>query len=1033
MSIAQYCIDKKTITYVLSAALLFGGIYAYTKIGRLEDPEFTIKIAQIITSYPGATAEEVLNEVTDPIEIAVQQMGELKQVTSTSYPGKSIVQVEMKDTVTKADLPAVWTKLRHKVGDMQGSLPQGCSTPLVYDDWSDVYGVLYAIYGDGYSPAELKEYAKTLRRELLLCDDVAKITLLGERTETIYLEISRSRLAALGISPGEISAVISGQNDVASAGNITIGDRYIRISPAGKIDSVEELADLLIVHADPNTGERSSLRLRDIATIRRGYDDPPSALLRYNGHPCIGLGISTVAGGNCIVMADSIDKRLAELLPETPVGIEIGVISHQATSVNTAIQGFLVNLIEAVVIVIAVLLVTMGLQSGVLIGLGLVVTVMATVLVMWQIGVLFERISLGAFIIALGMLVDNAIVITEAVLIAAQKGENKVKAAIAIVEQTKWPLLGATGVAILSFAPIGASNDSTGEFCRSLFLVLGISLLLSWIFAITLTPLLASSFLTAGKKKKGAAGADADAPVDPYAGGFYRAYRSFLEGCIRHRCLFMLLMLGMLVAACVGFGHVKQNFFPNSTRNQMMVHLRMPEGTAIEATDQRIRALADWIRTLDGVTGVTEMTGTGGMRFLLTYSPENDDTAYGILFFDLEDYHLFDDISRQVDDKAPELVPDALVYTQRFVLGPGDPQKIQMRLLGPDATVLRRYADRCAAVMHADEGNLVEIQTDWQNRVDLLRPIVSEARARNLGVHRTDIAGGLLAATDGVTIGAYKEGDETLPIVIRAPESERNDPESLLASWFWASNLGKSIPLAQVVEGLQSTSEEALLQRRDRMLCITVKCNPDPVGGETAATVFDRLAPKLLAACADMPEGYRTEWGGEHENSQDANSGLASKLPAVLLLMVLIVICLFNSLRQPLVIFMTVPLIIVGVVVGLLSFDQPFGFMALLGLLSLIGMQIKNAIVLIDEVNAQTAAGVAPYDAVVNAGVTRVRPVAMSAATTVLGMLPLVADAFYAAMAVTIMCGLTFATVLTMVVIPVNYTILFRIPSPEKR
>ena len=528
MSIAQYCIDKKTITYVLSAALLFGGIYAYTKIGRLEDPEFTIKVAQIITSYPGATAEEVLNEVTDPIEIAVQQMGELKQVTSTSYPGKSIVQVEMKDTVTKADLPAVWTKLRHKVGDMQGSLPQGCSTPLVFDDWSDVYGVLYAIYGDGYSPAELKEYAKTLRRELLLCDDVAKITLLGERTETIYLEISRSRLAALGISPGEISAVISGQNDVASAGNITIGDRYIRISPAGKIDSVEELADLLIVHADPNTGERSSLRLRDIATIRRGYDDPPSALLRYNGHPCIGLGISTVAGGNCIVMADSIDKRLAELLPETPVGIEIGVISHQATSVNTAIQGFLVNLIEAVVIVIAVLLVTMGLQSGVLIGLGLVVTVMATVLVMWQIGVLFERISLGAFIIALGMLVDNAIVITEAVLIAAQKGENKVKAAIAIVEQTKWPLLGATGVAILSFAPIGASNDSTGEFCRSLFLVLGISLLLSWIFAITLTPLLASSFLTAGTKKKGAAGADADAPVDPYAGGFYRAYRSFL-------------------------------------------------------------------------------------------------------------------------------------------------------------------------------------------------------------------------------------------------------------------------------------------------------------------------------------------------------------------------------------------------------------------------------------------------------------------------------------------------------------------------
>ena len=322
MSIAQYCIDKKIITYVLSAALLFGGMYAYTKIGRLEDPEFTIKVAQIVTAYPGATAEEVLNEVTDPIETAVQKLGELDKVTSTSYAGKSIISVEIKDEVPKSSLPQVWTKLRHKVSDMQDQLPSGCSTPLVLDDYGDVYGVLYAIYGDGYSMAELKEYAKTLRRELLLCDDVAKIELLGERTETIYLEISRSRLASLGISPGEIAATIAGQNEVAPSGNLTVGDRYIRISPAGKIDSVEELGDLLIVHTDPSTGARSTLRLHDIATIRRGYNDPPGSILRYNGHPCIALGISTVAGGNCMVMADSIDKRLAELLPETPIGIE---------------------------------------------------------------------------------------------------------------------------------------------------------------------------------------------------------------------------------------------------------------------------------------------------------------------------------------------------------------------------------------------------------------------------------------------------------------------------------------------------------------------------------------------------------------------------------------------------------------------------------------------------------------------------------------------------------------------------------------
>ena len=1025
MSIAQTCIDKKTITYVLSAALLFGGMYAYTKIGRLEDPEFTIKCAQIVTVYPGATAEEVLNEVTDPIETAVQQLGELDKVTSTSYAGKSIVQVEMKDDCPKADLPQVWDKLRHKVGDMQDRLPPGCSAPLVCDDFGDVYGVLYAIYGDGYSLAELKEHAKMLRRELLLCDDVAKIELLGDRTETVQLEIPRSRLAALGLSPDEIASVISGQNAAAAAGSIRIGDKYIRISPAGKLASVDDLGDLLVVHAGED-GTRTSIRLKEIATIRRGYDDPPSSILRYNGHPCIGLGISTVSGGNVMVMGESIDKRMAELLPETPIGIEVGVVSHQASSVDTAIKGFVVNLVEAVVIVIAVLLVAMGIQSGLLIGFVLVVTVMATVLVMKQIGVLFERISLGAFIIALGMLVDNAIVITEAVLIAAQKGRDKVKAAVGIVEQTKWPLLGATAVAVLSFAPIGASQDSTGEFCRSLFLVLGISLGLSWVLAITLTPLLAATFLKGGKK------AGDGAAADPYAGPFYRGYRAFLEGCIRHRVAFLALMVAMLAAAGFGFKHVKQNFFPNSTRPQMMVHLWMPEGSAIEATDARVSQLAAWIRTLDGVTGVTEMTGTGGMRFLLTYTPENDDSAYGILFVDLADYHLFDEITRKVKDYAGESLPDALVYTQRFVLGPGDPQKIQMRLLGPDAAVLRRYADKCLDVMRADEGNLVEIQSDWRNRVDLLRPVVSEARARNLGVTRTDIARGILAATDGIAIGSFKEGDETLPIVLRAPENERSDPESLMSCWFWASRLGRAIPLAQVADGIRSTSEESRLQRRNRMLCITVKCNPDPESGETAASAFDRLAPKLLAACADMPEGYTTEWGGEHESSEQANSGLGSKLPVVLLVMVFIVICLFNSLRQPLVIFMTVPLILVGVVVGLLAFDQPFGFMALLGFLSLIGMQIKNAIVLIDEINAQTASGVDPYNAVVNAGITRLRPVAMAAATTVLGMMPLVVDAFYAAMAVTIMCGLTFATLLTMVVIPVNYALVFRIPNPPR-
>ncbi|NLG35291.1 MAG: efflux RND transporter permease subunit [Lentisphaerae bacterium] len=1021
MSMAQFCMEKKVLTVTLSLALLAGGMWAYTRIGRLEDPEFTIKNAQVITSYPGATAREVTDEVTDPVETAVQQMGQLKRVTSISYPGRSIVMVEMKDQYGKKDLPQIWDELRRKVGDMAGSLPSGCATPRVVDDYGDVYGVFYAVYGDGYSPADLRQYAKLLRRELLLCDDVAKIEMLGDQTEAVYLEVSRARLSATGISPQQLQQVISGQNDAADAGSIRIGDKYIRIAPTGKLESVAELGELLIVQA--GEGDRPSVRLKDIATIRRGYLDPPQTLLRYNGHPCIGLGISTVKGGNVMTMGASIDRRLKELQAETPIGIEVGIISHQADSVDVAVRGFVVNLVEAVIIVIAVLLVTMGLQSGLLIGAVLVVTVMSTVLIMQSMGILFERISLGAFIIALGMLVDNAIVITEGVLIAAQKGKDKVKAAVDIVKQTQWPLLGATVVAVLSFAPVGASQDSTGEYCRSLFLVLLISLLMSWVLAITLTPLLASTFLK-GKGKGGGGNADAD----PYDGRFYRIYRSFLTACIRHRWVSLGVLLGMLVAAAAGFKHVKQSFFPDSTRPQFMVHVWMPQGTAIQATDRRVQALAEHVRTLEGVTGVTEMMGTGGLRFLLTYSPEYANPAYGILLVDIEDYHLVDELSEQITDYARGATPDALVYAQRFVLGPGDPQKIQMRILGPDPAVLREYADRALEVLRSDP-KLVEIQSDWRNRTDLIRPVVSEARARNLGLSRAEVAAGLKSLTTGLPIAAYKEGDDSLPVLLRASESERSDPDALRSGWFWSTRLGQAVPLAQVVDRFETVSEEACLGRRDRLMCITVKCNTS--GEETAATAFARMAPQLEAAMASLPEGFRMEWGGEHESSANANSGLAGKIPPILLVMFLILVSLFNSIRQPLVIFMTVPLVLIGVTVGLLAFDQPFGFMALLGFLSLAGMQIKNAIVLIDEINAQNAAGVDPFNAVIHAGVSRLRPVSLAAVTTVLGMLPLVPDAFYAAMAVTIMCGLTFATVLTMVVIPVNYAIVFRIPNPR--
>ena len=1019
MNIAEYCIKKPTVTVSFAVAMLVAGAMAYFRLGRLEDAEFTIKSAQVITAYPGATAEQVANEVTDPLETAIQQMGQLKQVTSTSYPGKSIISVEMKDNYTSADLPQIWDELRRKVNDNASSLPSGCGTPVVNDDYSDVYGVLYAIYGDGFTYAELKEHAKLLRRELLLCEDVAKISLLGDQQEIVSFEMSRAKMANLGITPEMISAVVSGQNEAEDAGKVKIDDKYVRIFPSGTIKSVEDFKRLILT-VKGDDGKFSTIRLEDLMTITRTYKDPPSCIVRYNGKPAVCLGISTVKGGNVITMGESIDRRMNELKSQTPIGIEVGIVSHQASSVETAVNGFVTNLIESVLIVIAVLLFTMGMRSGVLIGAILILTVLATVMVMEQFGLIFERISLGAFIIALGMLVDNAIVITEAVLVAAEKGESRTKAAIDVVRQSQWPLLGATAIAILSFAPVGASQDSTGEFCRSLFLVLMISLSLSWIFAITVTPLFAVRFL---KKKAKAEVEAAGKAADPYSSGFYRAYRGMLEFCIVHRYFTWLVLIALLVASFLGFTKVKQNFFPESTRPQFMVHVWMPEGSSIRATEQRVNALSEAVGKLEGVTGVTAMTGTGGMRFLLTYTPENDDDAYGILFVDVDDFHKIPDLMKKAEEMALDVTPDALVYGQKFVLGPGDAQKIQFRILGPDPKVLRRAAEQALVVMRED-GGFKEIQTDWRNRVDVMVPDVADDRARKLGVTRSDIAKSLKQATEGLTVGYYLEGDESLPIVVRAPASERYDPDSLRCSWVWSSSLECSVPFAQVASDMHTETEDAIFMRRDRLPCITAKCNP--VSG-TASDARLRIADKLEALAASLPAGYTYQWGGEYENSGDANASLAGKIPSIIAIMVMIVIILFGSLKQTVAIFMTVPFILVGVVAGLLGFDQPFGFMALLGFLSLVGMEIKNAIVMMDEINAQLAAGAKPFDALVSSGVTRLRPVANTALTTVLGMLPLVADPFYSAMAVTIMCGLAFATLLTMVVVPVNYALLYRV------
>ncbi len=1011
MNLAGYALKNRVVTHVMTIVMLGGGLLAYQAMSRLEDPEFTIKDALVITPYPGASATEVEEEVTDEIELAVQKMGQLDQVQSKSDRGLSTVTVTIQDQYDKATLPQVWDELRRKVGDAQSSLPPGAGPSLVVDDYGDVFGVFFVLYGDEFGYAELKKTADLLRRELLLVQDVAKIEPYGELTEAIYVELDRDRMSQLGIPPQAIAQELRERNLVADSGRVLVDGEFIAIHPTGTLESVEQFGAILITGGPAG----QQIRLRDIATIERGYVDPPGNLIRYDGRAAIGLGISTVAGGNVVTMGQALEKRMQELMPQIPLGVQFGIVSLQSRAVSTSIAGFVNSLLQAVAIVIVVLLFFMGLRSAMLIGFILVLTIAGSFIFLLPMGVALERISLGALIIALGMLVDNAIVIVDGMLVRIQKGMDHAKAAIEVVAQSATPLLGATVIAILSFAAIGTSQDSTGEFCRSLFQVVMVSLLLSWVTAVTVTPLLGVMFLKA-PKQSGDGG-------DSYDRGFYGLYRNFLQGCIRARWVTMAVVVGLFVVALWGFGFVEQSFFPPSTRPQFIVDFWLPQGTHIDDTTREVQTIESYLLEQDGVTHVTSLVGKGGLRFLLTYTPEKSNTSYTQFLVDVEDSDVMNALLPAVEKHLAEAYPDALSYASRFQLGPGSTGKIQARFSGPDAAVLRRLADETRALYAADS-NTKAIRTDWRQRVKLLQPRIADEQASLNGIHRDDIAAVLREGFQGQRIGVYREGDLLLPIIARAQASGRNDVGSMQNLQIWSPAAQRMIPLRQVVSAFDTTFEDEIIMRRDRKRTITVY--GDPISGP-ASKLFQRLRPQVEAI--ELPAGYTLEWGGEYEDSGDAQAALAGNLPIFVALMILVTIILFNSLRQPLIIWLCVPLALIGMTGGLLGTGQPFGFMALLGFLSLMGMLIKNAIVLIDEINLQGSGQKELLAAILDSGASRLRPVAMAAATTALGMIPLLFDAFFVSMAVAIIAGLLFATVLTMVVVPVLYAMFYRVRS----
>jgi len=1024
MNPGEFSVKNNRMVLMAMAMAIVGGLIAYLNMGRLEDPEFTIKTALIITPYPGASAEEVAQEVSNPIESACQRLGQLDYVTSESTRGRSLVSVRIKARYDKNSLPQVWDELRRKVADVQSQLPPAVrGQSMVIDDFGDVYGIFLAVTGEGFSYPEQRRYVEFLRRELLQVTGVKSIALFGEQREVVFLEISRQRLAQLRLNEELIYSKLQERNIAADGGRIRVGDEHIPLDPTGAFASADDMLELVI--GSDQTGRQ--LRLRDIATVQRGDQDPPRRLLRYDGKLAIGLGISTVPGGNVVKMGQAIRQKLDQIKSNQPIGMEIGEINFQPQAVAQATSEFMFNLGKAVTIVFVVLIVTMGRKTGLIIGLVLFITIMATFLVMYMKGdLLMERISLGALIIALCMLTDNAIIVIEGIKVGIESGRKKIEVVREVVAENQWPLFGATAIGVIAFAAIGLSQDSTGEYTNSLFWVILIALSLSWVSSVTVTPVLSYMMF------KPVAGSGASESSDPYKGLAFRIYRKLLILALRFRWAVVILCLLAFVAAGFGFRKVDQSFFPPATRPQFMVDVFLPASTHIRQTEAVAGDIQRYIQSQPHVTHVTSFVGGGGLRFLLVYSPENENPAYVQFLVDVDDSRKIQGLVTGIQKELDENYPNANAIAKKFLLGPGDGGRIQIRFSGPDSAKLRELGDQAMKVLE-DYGQALCIRSDWRERVKAIRPEVLDLQARRNGITRVEVARALESSFEGRAVGFYREpGDagagifpqETrlLPIIARPPLSERQDVGAINSLQIWSPVAGRMIPLNQVTARSEVVWEDPIVVRRDRFPTLTV--HADPRSG-LPSQLRERVKTKIEQI--ELPPGYALQWGGEYEDSGRARAALAEPLPYVLALMVFIVVCLFNSFRTTLLIWLIIPMVIIAVTSGLLLTRMPFGFMALLGVLALGGELIKNQIVVLSKVLTLIGKGTPPYQALLDAGTTKMRPVCMVVLTTVLGMIPLVTDPFFGSMAVCIMFGLSFAAVLSLIVTPVLYAIFFRI------
>lgn len=1012
MKFVKYFLQKRSVTILLLALVLAGGLFSYIKMGKLEDAPFTIKQALVLTPYPGASPSEVQTQVTDILEEAIQSMGELYYLKTENRAGLSKITVYVKKEIRADEMQQLWDKLRRKVNDVQGKLPAGAGASIVNDDFGDVLGVFYGLTGDNYSFRELEDEAKLIKNELLKVKDVAKVEIYGVQTPTIDVTISPAVMAQSGVTTADIAHAFEAQNKVVDAGGVDAGSNRIRIESTGNFYSLDDIRELTIVS---RTGEH--FRLADIANIEESYQNPPGNIMRIDGSPAIGIAISTVPTGNVVDMAKAVQITLDKFKETMPEGFTLTAIYDQGYESDIANQGFILNLIISVLTVVAILLFFIGFKNGILIGSGLVFSIFATLIVMMASGIALQRMSLAAIIIAMGMLVDNAIVVTDNAQIAIARGVNRRKALIDGATGPQWGLLGATFIAICSFLPLYLAPSAVAEIVKPLFVVLAISLGLSWVLALTQTTVFGNFIL---KAKTG------DSTKDPYDKPFYHKFASVLGVLIRKKAVTLVSMVILFIISLIIMGTMPQNFFPSLDKPYFRADVFYPDGYSINDVVKEMKSVEEHLAKQPEVKKVSITFGSTPLRYYLASTSVGPKPNFANVLVELTDSKYTKEYEEDFDGYMKANYPSAITRTSLFKLSPAVDAAIEIGFIGPNVDTLVSLTNQAIAIMHQNP-DLINIRNSWGNKIPVWKPVYSPERAQPLGVSRQGMAQSIQIGTTGMTLGEYRQGDQVLPILLKNNQLDSfriNDLRTLPV--FGTGN--ETTSLEQVVSEFDFQYRFSNVKDYNRQMVMMAQC--DPRRGTNAISAFNQVWSQVQQEIK-IPEGYTMKYFGEQESQVESNEALAKNLPLTFFLMFVTLLFLFKTYRKPTVILLMLPLIFIGIVLGLLVLGKSFDFFSILGLLGLIGMNIKNAIVLVDQIDLETAAGKKPLDAVISATTSRIIPVAMASGTTILGMLPLLFDAMFGGMAATIMGGLLVASALTLFVLPVAYCAIHRIKGEQ--